>query len=69
MTPEKFLLKRGLKRDKANYVIALIKFREALKHLIGSVNDKDVKECISSMAGNVSEEIEYMYELEKDKQT
>lgn len=59
-----FLMKRGLKRDRANYVTSLIRFKAELDQLQRMTSDGDVKEEIRTMSGFVTETVELMYTLE-----
>lgn len=37
-----FLKKRGLPRDKANYVMAVVRMRQEVRHLMRTATDSDV---------------------------
>ena len=60
----KFLVKRGLTRDRANYVTTLIKFRSEMSHLLRYSRDKDVIEALDGMCEIIGCEVEDMYEAQ-----
>lgn len=59
-----FLMRRGLKRDRANYVSCLIRYKAELDQLLRMTTDATVKEELRTMGGFVTETIELMYTLE-----
>lgn len=68
LTGSGFLLKRGLRRDKANYVTSIIKIRQELAMLKKMVGDPDVLEEIIVLTEFIEDSVQYMYMLESEQQ-
>lgn len=61
----KFLMKRGLNRDKALYVTSLVRMAAELKSLRRLVKDEYVKNGITDMLRDLGDEVEGMYEVQE----
>ena len=66
---EVFLEKRGLTRDQANYVMAMIAFRQELGRLKRVTKDIHVRICIDDMLANLAIDVEEMYGTQDDKRS
>lgn len=61
----KFLMKRGLSRDRANYVQLLIRFRQEAAFLRATVKDKHVSDCLDGMCEIIGDEVAEIYEMQQ----
>ena len=61
----KFLMKRGLSRDRANYVQLLIRFRQEAALLRKGVRDKHVSDCLDGMCEIIGDEVSEIYEMQQ----
>ena len=59
------LRKKGLKRDKANFVTLLLRMRADLGALGRITSDEDVQEEIETLMGFIMETVELMYSMEE----
>lgn len=62
LTPS-FLAKRGLPRDKANYVTQVIRMRAGIRHLMETATDPDVVEELLCLDSFFEDSVRVMYEL------
>lgn len=62
-----FLKKRGLPRDKANYVMSVIRMRAEVRHLMETAKDKDVVQELLCLDGFFEDSVSTMYEIESAK--
>lgn len=62
-----FLKKRGLSRDKANYVMAVIRMRHEVRHLMETAHDPDVVQELLCLDAFFDDSIGTMYEIERDE--
>lgn len=63
-----FLAKRGLPRDKANYVTALIRMRVEVRHLMRTARDQDVVAELLCLDEFIEDSVSTMYEAQKQKE-
>lgn len=68
LTGSGFLLRRGLRRDKANYVTSIVRIRQELTHLRKLIGDPDVLEEIIVLTEFMEDSVHYMYQLEDEQQ-
>lgn len=61
----KFLMKRGLSRDRANYVTSLVRMRSELEGLMKITRDEVIKDCIMGMCEIIGDEVADVYELQR----
>lgn len=61
-----FLRKKGLRRDQANYVSTMIKYRADLLALLRITNEQDIRDEIETMVGMVEESIGWIYGLDQE---
>lgn len=62
----KFLLKRGLTRDRANYVSLLIRFRQEASMLVKYTKDADILDQLDGMVEIIGCDIEDVYEAQAE---
>lgn len=63
-TPAQFLRQRGLPRDKANYVMAVIRMRAEVRHLMHTATDPDVVDEVLVLDSFLEDSITTMYQIE-----
>ena len=63
----KFLMKRGLSRDKANYVELLVRWRQDMQAMVRVAKDEDVLSGLDGMIEILGDEIMTMYDLQQER--
>lgn len=62
---QKFLMQRGLTRDRANYVSLVIEYRQAMVALKRLTKDQHVRDCIDGMIEITGCEVSEIYEMQQ----
>ena len=58
-----FLLRKGMRRDKADYVAAVVRIKADLQHLLKGVSDASVMDEIEVLCEFIEDSVHLMHEM------